>query len=387
MTQPLLSIIVPTKNRYYTLKFFIQLFCSFQNQDMELVIQDNSDDNREILPVLQDIHHPHLVYDYHPESMPISQNSDLAVAHSSGRYVCMMGDDDLLSPYLYEFVQYMEQEGYQSASFDRASYKWPGVHHVAHKFPNLVIYRTRPNLFRVDVPRELMRILRNGVSSMGHLPHVYHGVVARECLDQVFARSGSYFPGPSPDMGNAIGLAFTVDRHLHCTLPYISAGASPRSTAGLGSSHQHVGDLKNKPFLPTDIEVRWCPKLPMVWSAQTIWAQSAVQALEAMGHQDLVQQLPWNQIYARFYAFNPGYRSLFRSFRKTEPAYASLPFWWAFFRVFLLRSRVYLRNLLITRLHCTALTQDRLPDICQAEAVIDQYLEQTQIAALFDRIR
>lgn len=386
MSQPLLSIIVPTKNRYCTLKYLIQLFCSFQNEDMELVIQDNSDDNREILPFLENICHPHLVYDYRPNSMPIFQNCDLAVKHSSGRYVCMIGDDDLLSPYLYEFVAYMERGGYQSASFDGASYIWPGVEHVAHSFPNLVIKYKRAVLRQVNVPNELKKVLHAGAITLGHMPRVYQGVVRRDCLDQVYAKSGSYFPGASPDMGNAISLTFVVERHLHCTLPYISAGASPNSAAGLGSKHKHVGSLKDKPFLPADIEEIWCSKLPMVWTGQTIWAQSAVQALEAMGHPDLVQQISWNKIYARFYAFNPSCRDVFRTFKQSEPEYRLFPFLWEMFQVFLLRSRVYMRNLLITRFHCTALTQDRIPDICQAEVIVDRYLERIGIPTLFDRI-
>lgn len=386
MKRPLLSIVVPTKNRYYTLKYLIQLFCSFKNDDIELVIQDNSDDNREILCFLQKIYHPNLVYDYRSDSMPIFQNCDLAVEHSSGRYVCMMGDDDLLSPHLYEFVAQMEKEGYQSASFDGASYSWPGVEHTGHSFPNLVIKYRRADLYQVDVPSELKAVLRAGAITLGHMPRVYHGVVRRDCLDQVYAQSGSYFPGPSPDMGNAIGLSLLVKQHLHCTLPYISSGASPKSAAGLGSKHKHVGSLKDKPFLPANIEELWCPKLPMVWTGQTIWAQSAVQALEAMGHPDLVKQISWNKIYARFYAFNPSYRDIFRTFKQSEPEYKLLPFLWEMFQVFLLRSRVYMRNLLITRLHCTALTQDRIPDICQAEVIIDHYLERISIPTLFDRI-
>lgn len=49
MTNPLLSIVVPTKNRYMYLEEMIRMFVSFQLENTELVVQDNSDDNARFL--------------------------------------------------------------------------------------------------------------------------------------------------------------------------------------------------------------------------------------------------------------------------------------------------------------------------------------------------
>ena len=49
---PIISIVVPTKNRYKYLKQFIILVESFKDERIELFIQDNSDDNSEILEFL-----------------------------------------------------------------------------------------------------------------------------------------------------------------------------------------------------------------------------------------------------------------------------------------------------------------------------------------------
>ena len=43
--ETLLSIIVPTKNRYFYLKEMINMFQSYSNKSTELIIQDNSTDN------------------------------------------------------------------------------------------------------------------------------------------------------------------------------------------------------------------------------------------------------------------------------------------------------------------------------------------------------
>ena len=50
----LLSIVVPTKDRYKYLKYLIELIASFNSDEVELVIQDNSEDNKEILDFLKE---------------------------------------------------------------------------------------------------------------------------------------------------------------------------------------------------------------------------------------------------------------------------------------------------------------------------------------------
>ena len=49
---PLLSIIIPTKDRYKYLKILISLIDSYNLSELELIIQDNTSDNTEILKFL-----------------------------------------------------------------------------------------------------------------------------------------------------------------------------------------------------------------------------------------------------------------------------------------------------------------------------------------------
>ena len=46
---PLLSIVVPTKNRYIYLFELIKLLASFKRTDFEMVIQDNSTNNKQFI--------------------------------------------------------------------------------------------------------------------------------------------------------------------------------------------------------------------------------------------------------------------------------------------------------------------------------------------------
>ena len=117
--------------------------------------------------------------------------------------------------------------------------------------------------------------------------------MSRNVLDKVYEVTGTYFPGPSPDMANSVALAQFVKKHVYCDLPVISSGTSPKSTAGLGAKHKHKGNLKEIDFLPSDIEDRWEENVPMVWTGPTIYAQSALEALRKLNKSEyIVDYLP-----------------------------------------------------------------------------------------------
>lgn len=58
---PLLSIVVPTKNRYIYLFELIKLLASFKRTDFEMVIQDNSTNNKQFIDNINLSDYPLLV--------------------------------------------------------------------------------------------------------------------------------------------------------------------------------------------------------------------------------------------------------------------------------------------------------------------------------------
>lgn len=74
----LLSLVVPTKNRYPYLKHLIQYIKSFNSDKIELVIQDNATDNAEIVGFIKEEDFVHLKYYHTKESISVGLNSDKA---------------------------------------------------------------------------------------------------------------------------------------------------------------------------------------------------------------------------------------------------------------------------------------------------------------------
>ncbi len=139
------------------------------------------------------------------------------------------------------------------------------------------------------------------------LPRVYHGLVSRSCLDSLRRAAGSCFPGPSPDISNAVGLAFFVRNFVMTDLPLVISGHCSESTGGQGARHAHHGEVSDIPFLPQNISEIWPLEVPFFWSGPTIYAASVYLALKAVGRQDLSSRIDRSRLYAFCLVFHHDY--------------------------------------------------------------------------------
>lgn len=128
METPILSIVVPTKNRYRTLRVLIEAILNWKAQDFELIIQDNSVNNSEILESIVGFRtDKRLKYFYEPKSLTLVENCELAIEKTNGEYICFIGDDDGLVEETTEICKWLKANEIESASFRKASYLWPDV--------------------------------------------------------------------------------------------------------------------------------------------------------------------------------------------------------------------------------------------------------------------
>src|ERR1035437_8241765 len=79
---PLLSLIIPTKNRYEYLQIVLEILATIKDVDLEIVIQDNSDESesRQVFLVsVSKLNDSRIKYFYCNEILSINENSDKAV--------------------------------------------------------------------------------------------------------------------------------------------------------------------------------------------------------------------------------------------------------------------------------------------------------------------
>lgn len=379
MEQKLLSIVVPTKNRYEYLKFFIELVNSFKEESIEMVIQDNSDDNTLFLDYLKSKSFRFIVYDYCSDNLSVIENSDKAVKAASGKYICFMGDDDLVLKDLVHFVREMDKRDIESAFFKRASYSWPGVSYKVHKIPNLHVPSFTGKIEYLNVWKQLQKLLASGAVSLNNMPQLYHGVILRSCLDEIYKLTGTYFPGPSPDMAVSVALSKIVKKHIICDVPYTVAGTAPKSAGGMGAKHQHKGKIKNTPWLPKDTEEKWERAIPKVWTGPTIYAESAIKSMRAMGMKKELKQFNYYYNYAYMMVFNPDFADLVNQ-KLQGDFWGKLKVYSNIVGIFMMRVKVFLKNYMTFKLGITKdILKRDIANSFQAGNDINIILEQRKI--------
>lgn len=311
---PLLSIIIPTRNRYEYLYFCLfSLLENYNKLDVEIILHDNSTD---IMPInVSEIIKTNPIIKYYKIDGWISgwENFERAIGVSSGQYVTMIGDDDSLSKYLLEAVHFMRHNDVDALNTPFAHYIWPDIQ--ARVFKNsfsgkIEILKFKGKIREIAIESQIDRLLRSGGTSLVELPRMYYGIVKREIIEKVKQVSGYYIPGPSPDMANAVSMAMFVEKMYYVDYPIFIAGNSSKSTAGMGAKGEHIGKIENIASLPKDCALNWSILVPKYWSGPTFWAESAIKALEQSGGAAHLSRFNYLKLYANCLVFNPSWKKV-----------------------------------------------------------------------------
>jgi hypothetical protein len=283
----LLSIVIPTRNRQEYAANLLSALNASREEDFEVIVHDNSE-LTQLSDIVAGLDDQRIRYHHAPERLNMHQNFDRAVDLARGEYVCVIGDDDgvLVSPALAALRKAKAQSA-EALLTELYLYAWPGVLHKiwgdmggpldsSPAFPG----QAERILAPIDALEDLYR--RGAVGGLGLLPRVYHGYVARTSLAGLKAQCGTYFPGASPDIANAVGLTKFVSRLLFDPAATIISGHSPKSGGGSGAAGRHHSELDDARHLPASSIQQWDKRLPRFWCGPTVYAQSALEAARAV---------------------------------------------------------------------------------------------------------
>ena len=285
MKKPLLSIVVPTKNRYQYLKCLIQLIKELGSDEVEMVIQDNSDDNKDFLKYMEEKSYHFIRYDYVKEQIPMSENSDKGILNSTGEYICFIGDDDGVTKHIIGCVQWMKENDIEALKPAAPNYCWPDA--PQGRSADICYYPFSGNI-RMAVPyEELIKVLKDGIQSRGEMPLAYHSIVRRDVMDIVYKQCGTYFPGNSPDISNAVALSLVVKKYAIVDVPIAYSGSSAFKGGGVFARGNADPAINEVPWFRPQAEERWNKILPRIAAGNIIWADSALEALHLMQRDDL----------------------------------------------------------------------------------------------------
>ncbi len=308
----LLSIVVPTKDRYFYLKHLIKLVKGFDSREIELVIQDNTADNSEIIEFLNQINYTDLKYFHTKEQISVSDNATKAILNSTGEYICFIGDDDGVTRYIIDAVKWMKNNNYNILKSSLAIYKWPSFRsQKGYDVSSSVLFNDyRYTIEKRNCRDSLKKLLSSGIDTLVYMPKVYNGIVKKELLYKIFNKCGTFFPGPSPDMANAVALSLIEKQYIYIDYPIIIGGHSSHLGGNANRYRKGIGPLEDQPFIAQKYIDGWSKNIPKVWASRTVWPESAITALKSFDADDYLRLINFNVLNKRFIESHPEYSNL-----------------------------------------------------------------------------
>ena len=249
-------------------------------KDLEVVVEDNSDTNQLEQWIETNVADSRLVYHYCSEPTSQAGNYNRAMLKVRGEYVASIGDDDGVGMEIIDAAQWAKAHDLDALTPSSVvNYSWPDL-----KIDNLNAVgpgelRIQPFSSAVSFPdpqEEAIKCMQDFGQNFHKLPKAYFGIVRKSCMDRVKDKTGTYFPGVSPDMASAMALACIVKKTCYVDYPLFVPGSSAKSNAGVSGMRKHIGSLRDQSHLPPDCESKWSSIVPKFYSVHTIWAETAV---------------------------------------------------------------------------------------------------------------
>lgn len=291
INNPLLSIVIATKNRELYCIETIKSILKISNGEIQIAISDNSDTNQ-VKIFIENIVHKSIAYIY--DNSPISSidNFNRAMNLATGEYICLLGDDDGLLPEAIETIKWAKENNIDSISpVNTIAYYWPNA---LKEYPNG--YMEIPNYVKrieeINPKIKLNKLLASGLQNylLYSLPKSYHGFIKKTLMDDIKKQTGNYYGGLSPDIYSAVSLSLIVKKHFITTQPLTIAGVCKSSTTAANFTGGHSGTLASMPHLKNRTGYVWSNLVPRFYSTNTIWAESAIKAIQEMNHTDLLNK-------------------------------------------------------------------------------------------------
>ncbi len=324
--KPLVSIVIPTYNRYQYLYDCVDATRSIDSDELEIIIQDNSTDNKKFSEYVNEVNDSRIKYYYEAEHVSVVDNCDKGVSHATGDYICMIGDDDTVCENIIKAAHYLKDHGIEGCCFPFPGFNWPDMtfENGKKKEANMFVKYKADGSVKEISPLE--PLANNALlSSLEYMPRLYHALVSKQCVDRLYKKIGTCFPGPSPDMANAVATCLEVGKSVYISDYLIVSGYGKGSARGEGNRNQHFyKNLRNLPWLPKDTVEKWDKNIPQIFSGETIIAQSASLALDTMGADLKKYKKDYTELYATFFWHHKDARHEFLRFIFKSPKKV----WW-----------------------------------------------------------
>ncbi len=223
--QPMITVIVPTRERAETLQFTLATILD-QVNDFEIIVSDNySQDNTK--EVVQSYSDRRLRYINTGRRVSMSDNWEFALEHARGNYVIIIGDDDAVIPNALDKLQVFIQANRSKVySWPLHVYYWP----IDGRRPLARLASVR-SAREMDLERLARRVISLGGWRYYKLPSIYHAAVEKRILDAIREKTGRVFHSTQPDVFTSMAIPAVADRALNIGYSVTVTGHSTKANS------------------------------------------------------------------------------------------------------------------------------------------------------------
>jgi len=240
MNEPKITVIIPTRERCDVLEKSLKTVTAQDYNNLEIIVSDNySCDGTE--DIVRSANDTRLKYLNTGKRVSMSHNWEFALSHVTEGWVTIIGDDDGLLPCsLNKVAKIIQSTDVKAIRSSVCWYVWPSL--TGKEFGSLSIpmrsgYKVR------DSTLWLSKVL-SGRASYTELPMLYNGgYVSMSILEQIKAKTGSFYRSCNPDVYSAVSISSSIDRYLYMNDPLAINGASRHSTGTSVFSNRTNRDL------------------------------------------------------------------------------------------------------------------------------------------------
>jgi glycosyltransferase involved in cell wall biosynthesis len=324
---PLLSIIIPTKNRQYTCLYAIESALMIDKDDVEIIVQDCSDTDilkTEILTKFGG--DARIKYDHTSDFPDMTTNWNRAYDRATGKYQCGIGDDDGILVEIYELAKWADKN--EIAAIVNGSsiiYIWPDF--KSHFFTGSFVIpkKSDGNIKYLRDHNEMIDSLCEVPSFLfAKLPMVYHCLISKDkIIDKAKAANGKLFHGTSLDVYSSIAFSKFYDTYISVDFPFTMKGSSSKSNSGRFYNkkiQEHFKEYRNHDY------GKICPPTPTL---ETTLLESIEKGLHDINQTKKMENLNIPLFYAKIVAREYRYFKVILSYGKQN--FKSLLEWFKFF--------------------------------------------------------
>jgi glycosyltransferase involved in cell wall biosynthesis len=312
--EPLLSVLVPTRDRVHTASRVVRELAGLLDDDAEIVVQDCGGEGELPRALGELLGDRRLNYAHVAKKLSMIENWNAGLSRCRGRYVTVLGDDDGVHRSFGSLTRWLEAERAEAfVGFSPTIYYWPDFPDGA-KAGRFAVARHGGDLRHTDPGR----LLRSACRAFGHrvevegLPLLYRGVVRRDLVEKMQVRPGMYIDGVTPDVYARNRLAAMLREVIWADFPMMFAGASGPSNAGLFATK-----VQGRAHLSEFHGLEWLEYAPVGLYTLIFHTEGLLRALTNAGRPDLIAEIDLAWVYATCLAYENGRRveNLRRYFR------------------------------------------------------------------------